>query len=191
MTWWRPLAVLLCIVTALVSSQDASASSGVQAENRVGGFDLVAPALVGLHALRGAEKHSGNSVAYDEMPSGYSLAAEETSTALSAIRQTAEGEQFFHYGYAEQAAGFEGGMRAGGYATTVPGLSGDAAQAGLALPHANPPNAMYTVTPGAGTWIRANPTAAGLFGQPGGLPEVQFLYGTSPGTVSFPIPLPW
>jgi len=49
---------------------------------------------------------------------------------------------------------------------------------------------MYIVTPQPGTWIQVNPTAAGLFGQPGGLPEVQFLYGTTPGTVSFPIPLP-
>jgi hypothetical protein len=82
-TWWRPLAVLLCIVTALVSSQDASASSGVHAENRVRGFDLVAPTLVGLHALQGAEKHWGNSVAYDEMPSGYSLAAEGAASVAT------------------------------------------------------------------------------------------------------------
>jgi hypothetical protein len=40
--------------------------------------------------------------------------AEATSTALSNLRQTAEGEQFFHYGYAEQAANFEQGILPGG-----------------------------------------------------------------------------
>ncbi len=86
-TWWRSLAALLCIVTALVSSQDASASSGVQAENRVGGFDLVAPTLVGLHALRGAEKHWENSLAYDENAPGYTLPAEGAGGGMAAIRQ--------------------------------------------------------------------------------------------------------
>jgi hypothetical protein len=120
-----------------------------------------------------------------------SAAAEEGTTALSTIRQTTEGEQFFHYGYAEQADLFAGGLRSGGYATPISGLSGTEAQAGLALPHAIPPNAMYTVTPLPGTWIQVNPTAAALFGQPGGLPEVQFLYGTTPGTISLPFALPW
>jgi len=49
----------------------------------------------------------------------------------------------------------------------------------------------HAATPSPGTWISVNPSAAGLFGQPGGLPEVQFLYGTERGTVTFPILVPW
>jgi hypothetical protein len=82
-TWWRSLAALLCILTALVSSRDASASSGMQAENGVRGFDLVAPTLVGLFTVISTEKHPRNSLAYDETASGYSLAAEAVPGAYS------------------------------------------------------------------------------------------------------------
>ena len=106
--------------------------------------------------------------------------------ALSTFRYTTEGETFLHYGYAEHAAGFETGLRPGGFATTVSDLTGAQAKAGLALPHAVPPNAVYTITPAPGTLIRVNPVAEPLFGQPGGLPEFQFPQGTGPGTVSGP-----
>ena len=103
---------------------------------------------------------------------------------------TTAGETFSHYGYAENAASFQGGLRPGGFATSVGDLSGAGAQSGLALPRAVPPNAVYTVTPEAGTWIRANPVTRPQFCQPGGLPEYQFPGGTGPGTVSPPRPIP-
>jgi len=112
-----------------------------------------------------------------------------TSVEVSVFRQTTAGETFLHYGYAEQSAGFAGGLRANGFATTVGGLSGTEAQAGLALPRAIPPNAVYTVSPQPGTLIRVNPVTAPQFGQPGGLPEFQFPLGTAPGTVSGPVML--
>jgi RHS repeat-associated protein len=108
------------------------------------------------------------------------------STALSTFRRTTADETFQHYGYAEQAGGFSGGLRPGGFATTVEGLSGAQARSGLALPHATPPNAVYTVTPQPGTWVRVNPVSEANFGQPGGLPEFQFPNGTGAGTVSGP-----
>lgn len=112
------------------------------------------------------------------------------TTALSTYRSTTAGESFVHYGYAENAAGFAGGLRPGGYATTASGLSGAEARAGLALPHATPPNAVYQVTPSAGTSIRVNPITSPQFGQPGGLPEFQFPLGTGAGTVSGPTRIP-
>ncbi len=81
-----PLAVLLAVLTTLVSPRIASASSAVQPETRVGGFDLVALPLVGLLAAPSAQEHEGNAVAYDETARGYSLAAEGvelTGTALA------------------------------------------------------------------------------------------------------------
>jgi len=110
-------------------------------------------------------------------------------TALSTFRYTTAGETFFHYGYSEQAALFSGGLRPGGFATTVEGLTGAEAKAGLALPHATPPNAVYTVNPPAGTLVRVNPIAEAKFGQSGGKVEFQFPNGTPPGTVSSPKPI--
>src|SRR5260370_9816591 len=40
-----------------------------------------------------------------------------------------------------------------------------------------------------GTSIRVKPVTQAAFGQPGGLPEVQFPFGTGPGTVSGPTPI--
>ena len=77
-------------------------------------------------------------------------------------------------------------LRPGGSATTLSDLTGAEAKSGLALPHAAPPNAVYTITPKPGTLIRVNPVAEDLFNQPGGLPEIQFPMGTEPGTVSAP-----
>lgn len=117
------------------------------------------------------------------------LSVAEGTMALSPYRVTTAGETFYHYGYAENAASFQGGLRSGGFVTSIGDLSGAEAQSGLALPHATPPNAVYTVTPQPGTWIRVNPVAESLFGQPGGLPEFQFPGGTAPGTVSPPTPV--
>jgi len=114
----------------------------------------------------------------------------ETTTAISPYRRTTANEMFYHYGFAEHASNFQGGLRAGAFATSVGDLSGAAAQRGLALPRAVPPNAVYTVTPEPGTWIRTNPITRANFGQPGGLPEYQFLWGTGPGTVSPPRSIP-
>jgi RHS repeat-associated protein len=103
-------------------------------------------------------------------------------TALGTYRVTSEGETFYHYGYVENAANFEGGLRPGGFATSAGDLSGAEAQSGLALPAGRPmPNSVYTISPNTGTWIRVNPVAEPLFGQPGGLPEYQFPLGTGPG----------
>ncbi len=41
------LCVVLCVLTALVLPRSASATTGMEAENRVNGFSLVAPTLVG------------------------------------------------------------------------------------------------------------------------------------------------
>jgi hypothetical protein len=117
-------------------------------------------------------------------------AAAEGGTALSTFRYTQEGESFFHYGYRSQAENFAGGLRPGGYATDIGDLSGAEAQSGLALPHAAPPDAVYTVSPEPGTLVNVNPVARPQFGQAGGLPEFQFPLGTGPGTVSEPGSIP-
>jgi RHS repeat-associated protein len=114
---------------------------------------------------------------------------DDTSTAISTLRRTRAGENFTHYGYSEHAASFEGGLRPGSYATSASDLSGSQAHSGLALPHAAPPDAAYTVSPPEGTWIEVNPITRADFGQPGGLPEVFFPFGTGPGTVSGPLPV--
>jgi RHS repeat-associated protein len=113
-----------------------------------------------------------------------------TTTALSPYRVTTQGETFQHYSSVQHADSLAGGLRSGGYATTTRGLTGSQAQSGLALPHPTPPNAVYTISPPAGTPIRVNPIAEPLFGQPGGLPEVQFTLGTPPGSVSGPTLIP-
>jgi hypothetical protein len=118
------------------------------------------------------------------------LLAADGTTALSTYRVTQEGETFFHYGYAEDAASFENGLFPGSYTTTIGDLSGAEAQSGLALPHVLPPDATYSVTPEAGTWIRVNPITEPLDGMPGGFPEYQFPFGTGPGTVSLPTSIP-
>lgn len=114
----------------------------------------------------------------------------ETANAISTFRYTQEGETFFHYGYDSQAENFAGGLRPGGYATDAGNLSGEEAQSGLALPHAEPPDAVYTVTPQPGTLTNVNPIVRPQFGQPGGLTEIQFPLGTGPGTVSGPASIP-
>jgi hypothetical protein len=111
------------------------------------------------------------------------------SKAISPFRYSAEGENFFHYGYVDQAKLFLQGLRPGGYATSIGTLSGPEAQAGLALPHLKPPNAVYPITPAPGTALIVNPVTRPKFGLPGGLPEFQFPFGTGPGTVAPPTPV--
>lgn len=118
------------------------------------------------------------------------LAPKSTSTALSPFRNTRAGETFQHYSYGKHADSLSGGLRPGGYATTTRGLTGSQAQSGLALRHPTAPNSVYTVTPPAGTSIRVNPITRPQFGQPGGFPEVEFLLGTPPGSVSGPFLIP-
>ena len=112
------------------------------------------------------------------------------STSLSTFRFTQEGETFFHYGYADQAAGFDQGLWPGSYATSVPDLGAAEAEQGLSLSH--PVDAYYPVTPPAGTPVIVNPVTAPLpnLGLPGGLPEYYFPMGTPPGSVGPPTILP-
>jgi RHS repeat-associated protein len=114
----------------------------------------------------------------------------EGTTALSTYRQTSPGETYFHYGQLKDAPKFEAGLRPGGFATTAGGLTGAEAKSGLALPHTDPPNAVYVVMPQPGTMIRINPRTAPKYGQFGGLPEVEFPLGTGSGTVSGPQSIP-
>ncbi|HTT84209.1 MAG TPA: RHS repeat-associated core domain-containing protein, partial [Rhizomicrobium sp.] len=155
-------------------------------------FTDVAPAMAaaGGGIVFGGEIAAGSAVA-DLLPSAVITdSSGQAGTALSTFRYTQEGETFFHYGYAEQAENFLGGLRPGGFATDLGNLTGEEAQSGLSLPHAEPPNAVYTVRPDAGTLLRVNPVTQPEFGQPGGLTEFQFPFGTGPGTVSEPEPIP-
>ena len=169
------LRVLLLLVVALCLGQ-----------TRVWGFGITGQHASGKIAPVSASSVGENTIAWQYDASDSPVAAKGTTTALSTFRYTTEGETFLHYGYAEHAAGFQFGLRPGGFATTANNLTGAEAKAGLALPHAAPPNAVYTITPAPGTLIRTNPVAEPLFGQPGGLPEFQFPQGTGPGTVSGP-----
>lgn len=116
--------------------------------------------------------------------------AANNTTALSPYRYTRPGETFQHYGYVEHAESLAGGLRPASYGTTAQGLSGTGAQQGLALRHTTAPSAVYTVSPPAGTLIRVNPITRPQFGQPGGLPEIEFILGTPPGSVSGPTLIP-
>lgn len=121
---------------------------------------------------------------------GKSEGANTTGTALSTFRYTAEGETFFHYGYAEDAGSFTNGLWPDTFATTRGDLGRFEAQSGLALPRELPPNAVYTITPAPGTLIRVNPIAEPMFDRQGGLPEINFPLGTGAGSVSGPKLLP-
>ncbi len=113
-----------------------------------------------------------------------------TAEVKKCTNGTPPGAIYYHYGYTSQAASFGGGLWPGSYATTVGGLTGAEAKSGLALPHEAPPDAVYVVTPEPCTPVTEPTPAEPKFGQPGGLPEVQFPEGTGPGTVGPPIPIP-
>jgi hypothetical protein len=162
----------------------------------------------------GAEAHPGAVQALgQEITCAYNLLAEETGAwvafGLAGLPRagqvtrtgdctaqfecknggTLPGAIYFHYGYSSQSASFAGGLWPGSYATTVFGLTGSQAKTGLALPHEAPPNAVYVVKPAPCTPIVGPTPAEPKYGQPGGLPEVQFPEGTVPGTIGPPIPI--
>jgi hypothetical protein len=58
----------------------------VQLETRLKGIDLVVHVFAGRSSTPSPEKHPGNSLAYDEIAPGYSLAAEEVGWS-AVVRQ--------------------------------------------------------------------------------------------------------
>jgi hypothetical protein len=99
---------------------------------------------------------------------------------------------FKHFGNADDAAGFAGGLRPGSFATNSATTirTGEQARGTLALPHAQAPNAVYTVKPEFWRFVRGPSRVKPANGQPGGGWEYQFPTGTGPGTVSAPKPIP-
>jgi hypothetical protein len=172
----HPVSTAVAIKDAVVTTSHAALSGDPNAIGKVTG--TVASALL----TAGAAKAASAVLEGAEMGG----AAAEVTTALSTSRVTTIGETFYHYGFFEYAESFTGGLRPGGFATSFAELSGADARSGLSLPHSIPPNAVYTVTPKAGTWLAINPIVEPQFGQPGGLVEYQFPHGTGPNTVSLP-----
>lgn len=103
-------------------------------------------------------------------------------------------QTFRHYGYAEDAAKFEGGLRPGGFATHNRGrpMHGQTAQDRLALPHEAPPNAYYKVRVGPETPVTGPGPVSSTTVPPrgGGGIEYTFPRGTPPGSVEGPFPIP-
>jgi hypothetical protein len=102
---------------------------------------------------------------------------------------------FRHYGYAEDASKFGGGIKPGGYATHARGrpMSGRTAQNKLALPHEQPPNAYYKVNVDPKTTPVIGPRPVqptNVPPRPGGGIEYIFPEGTPPGSVTGPFPIP-
>lgn len=112
------------------------------------------------------------------------------AAAFRLYRQTEPGERFYHYSWAHHSVHFQDGLRPGSYVTHVQGLTAIEARQGLALPHSEPPDAVYVVTPSPGTWIGVGARIEARFDQPGGMTEYVFPEGTGPGTVSAPESLP-
>ncbi len=119
----------------------------------------------------------------------------------SAVRLTEAGETFRHYGYAEQAANFEDGLRPGGFAapSSESIVSGRVALQRYALPpKSSAPNSYYVVEPPPGTAIIGPRRVMPRLWRDGWKPvprfpngmEVKFPEGTPPGSVSGPWPLP-
>jgi hypothetical protein len=123
-------------------------------------------------------------------------AGKKLTSASRAARNSAERElrTYRHYGYAEDASKFEGGLRPGGYATHSRGrpMTGASAQVRLALPHERPPNAYYKITVGPGVRVvgpgPVRPTA--IPSRQGGGTEYVFPDGTPPGSVEGPFAIP-
>jgi RHS repeat-associated protein len=138
-------------------------------------------------------------VALATAPIGGAIAATEIAQPAEAMEAfvtmgppvpVADGETtVFHYGYAEQAGNFAGGMNPGSYATNNPNLTGFEAKNLLALPHDTPPNAVYPVTPTAGTQMVGPNTVAAGPGGAGGGQEFYFPQGTGANTVGPPVPI--
>jgi hypothetical protein len=92
---WCRLAAFFLVVGTVVCPLRASAATGVQLETHVRGIELADHAFVGGASARSPEKHLGNSLAYDEIAPGYSLAtgalvarAEEVHSALDPFAQS-------------------------------------------------------------------------------------------------------
>jgi RHS repeat-associated protein len=107
---------------------------------------------------------------------------------------TPQPKQYRHYGFAKDAPSFAGGLRPGAFATTAEGppMTGLEAQALLALPHSQPPDAYYDVTvqihiPQIGP-DKVEPTTSPP--RPGGGVQYQFPEGTPPGSVGPPNRIP-
>jgi hypothetical protein len=115
-------------------------------------------------------------------------------SALTITGSTPQYTLYRHYGYAADAALFEGGLRPGSYATTADGvpMTGAVAQDRLALPHAAPPDAYYNVHAPVGTPVIGPTIVQPTITPPrsGGGIEFIFPEGTPPGTVFGPVPIP-
>ncbi|MHB1381615.1 MAG: hypothetical protein ACYCXJ_05270 [Thermoleophilia bacterium] len=109
-------------------------------------------------------------------------------------RGALKARSFRHYGYAEDAESFAGGMKPGSYATHAIGrpMHGKSAQQKLSLPHADPPNAYYRVRIGPETNVtdRATVPSTKTPLRTGGGIEYRFPNGTPPGSVEGPFPIP-
>ncbi|MCI0561218.1 MAG: hypothetical protein MN733_22255 [Nitrososphaera sp.] len=117
--------------------------------------------------------------------------------ARSAIRYTEAGDEFLHYGYADQASLFDDGMRSPSYATPNNGniLPPNSAANRLALDTLDLPDSYYIIRPNPGTAIQGPRPISPIirfrppFFRPGFGTEVRFPNGTGPGSVSGPNPL--
>ena len=98
-----------------------------------------------------------------------------------------------HYGFARNGVSFASGLRPGGYATTAQGppMTGLMAQDRLALPHAEPPDAIYEIRVGFEVPVLGPFDVKPTYVPPraGGGIEYIFPEGTSPGSVLGPFPI--
>lgn len=101
-------------------------------------------------------------------------------------------DTYLHYGFAADAAKFERGLRAGGFATKGPLMTGPQAQQMLALPHQLPPDSVYTVQVTSSVPVIGPMTVQPTSVPPrmGGGTEYIFPSGTPAGSVTGPYPLP-
>ncbi|MBN2191556.1 MAG: hypothetical protein JW751_01970 [Polyangiaceae bacterium] len=75
MSWLRRIWLLMLVLGTVVSPRLASAQAPLGLETRVGGLDLAAQVIIGVHGLASAGSYLGNPDGYDENASGCSLAA--------------------------------------------------------------------------------------------------------------------
>lgn len=150
-----------------------------------------APVTIAEHASV-VEMVSGGETALRSMSSGQSWSLLGLSRISDAPKSGTK--SFRHYGYAEDAPKFKGGLREGSYATHAKGrpMHGSTAQQKLALPHEQPPNAYYKVKVGPDVPVNGpspvQPTTVPP--RPGGGVEYTFPKGTPPGSVEGPFPIP-
>jgi len=150
-------------------------------ETRVWGFEITPQPASGVFA----------SVTPSSTGENYDGCQYDASDSLLAAKGI---QAFRHYGYAEDAAKFQGGLRPGSYATHNRGrpMHGPTAQNRLALPNEAPPNAYYKVRVGPETPVGGprpvSPTA--IPPRAGGGIEYTFPRGTSPGSVEGPFLIP-